>query len=77
MKKLILAAMLLMPLFGNAQSVLTPQEQLEKAKKEAEAAKQAVKEAKRQAKLAAKKAKIKNEDIKNAAINQEIKKAMS
>ncbi|ETD21699.1 MULTISPECIES: DUF4468 domain-containing protein [Prevotellaceae] len=75
MKKLILAAMLLMPLFGNAQSVLTPQEQLEKAKKEAEAAKQAVKEAKKQAKLAAKKAKIKNEDIKNAAINEEIKKA--
>ena len=74
MKELILAVILLMPLCSNAQSVLTPQEQLEKAKKEAEAAKKAVKEAKKQAKLAAKKAKMKSEDTENSAINEEIRK---
>lgn len=54
MKKNILVLLLWIPLFVQAQAVLTPEQRLEKAKQEAKAAKQAVKEAKKAAKLAKK-----------------------
>ena len=74
MKKLILTAMLIIPFCGNAQSTLTPQEQFEKAKKEAEVAKQAVKEAKRQAKLATKQTKQKRKETEDDFLIKETKK---
>lgn len=57
MKKNILALLLWIPLFVQAQAVLTPEQRLEKAKQEAKAAKQAVKEAKKAARKAVKLAK--------------------
>ena len=57
MKKNILVLLLWIPLFIQAQAVLTPEQRLEKAKQEAKAAKQAVKEAKKAARKAAKLAK--------------------
>lgn len=75
MKKIIFAALLFVPLCTLSQSVLTPQQQLEQAKKEAQAAKQAVKEAKKQAKLAAKAAKQQKKNSENEALQEEIRKA--
>ena len=57
MKKNILVLLLWIPLFVQAQAVLTPEQRLEKAKQEAKAAKQAVKEAKKAARKAVKLAK--------------------
>ena len=57
MKKNILVLLLWIPLFIQAQAVLTPEQRLEKAKQEAKAAKQAVKEAKKAARKASKLAK--------------------
>lgn len=79
MKKFVIALFLVLPFMVQAQSVLTPEQQLEKAKQEARAAKEAVKEARKAAKRAAKEAKKaeKNEQKKadNARIQAEIERA--
>ena len=57
MKKLIISILLFLPLMSvQAQSVLTPQQQLEEAQKKLEEAKKAVEEAKQKAEAAKKKA---------------------
>lgn len=57
MKKIFISILLFLPLtYGNAQSVLTPQQQLEQAQKQLEKAKKAVEEAKKAAEEAKKKA---------------------
>lgn len=57
MKKIFISILLFLPLtYGNAQSVLTPQQQLEQAQKQLEEAKKAVEEAKKAAEEAKKKA---------------------
>ena len=57
MKKLIISILLFLPLMSvQAQSVLTPQQQLEEAQKKLEEAKKAVEEAKQRAEAAKKKA---------------------
>ena len=57
MKKLIISILLFLPLMSvQAQSVLTPQQQLEEAQKKLEEAKKAVEEAKQKAETAKKKA---------------------
>ena len=67
MKKLILSLAILMPVLASAQTVLTPEQQLEKAKQEARAAKRAVAEAKAAAKKAAKEAKKKQKSTEAEA----------
>lgn len=57
MKKIFISILLFLPLtYGNAQSVLTPQQQLEQAQKQLEEAKKAVEEAKKAAEEAKKRA---------------------
>ena len=57
MKKIIISILLFLPLMSvQAQSVLTPQQQLEEAQKKLEEAKKAVEEAKQKAEAAKKKA---------------------
>ena len=79
MKKFVIAILLAMPLIMQAQTVLTPEQQLEKAKQEAQAAKEAVKEAKKAAKRAAaeakKAAKDKAKQAEKARIEAEIERA--
>lgn len=83
MKKIFISILLFLPLtYGNAQSVLTPQQQLEQAQKQLEEAKKAVEEAKKAAEEAAKKqaaeeAKKKAAEAKAQAekIQQQIKEA--
>ena len=65
MKKLIIPIMMLLPIMVQAQSVLTPQQQLEQAQKQLEEAKKAV-EAAKKAKQAA------EEAARNAAENAKI-----
>lgn len=79
MRKFVIAILLAMPLIMQAQTVLTPEQQLEKAKQEAQAAKKAVKEAKKAAKRAAaeakKAAKDKAKQAEKARIEAEIERA--
>ena len=57
MKKIFISILLFLPLtYGNAQSVLTPQQQLEQAQKQLDEAKKAVEEAKKAAEEAKKRA---------------------
>ena len=57
MKKIFISILLFLPLtYGNAQSVLTPQQQLEQAQKQLEETKKAVEEAKKAAEEAKKRA---------------------
>lgn len=68
MKKLIISILLFLPLMSvQAQSVLTPQQQLEEAQKKLEEAKKAVEEAKQKAEAAKKKAEAEAAKQKAAA----------
>lgn len=68
MKKLIISILLFLPLMSvQAQSVLTPQQQLEEAQKKLEEAKKAVEEAKQRAEAAKKKAEAEAAKQKAAA----------
>lgn len=68
MKKLIISILLFLPLMSvQAQSVLTPQQQLEEAQKKLEEAKKAVEEAKKKAEAAKKKAEAEAAKQKAAA----------
>ena len=68
MKKLIISILLFLPLMSiQAQSVLTPQQQLEEAQKKLEEAKKAVEEAKQKAEVAKKKAEAEAAKQKAAA----------
>ena len=68
MKKLIISILLFLPLMSvQAQSVLTPQQQLEEAQKKLEEAKKAVEEAKQKAEAAKKKAEAETAKQKAAA----------
>ena len=68
MKKLIISIFLFLPLMSvHAQSVLTPQQQLEEAQKKLEEAKKAVEEAKQKAEAAKKKAEAEAAKQKAAA----------
>ena len=68
MKKLIISILLFLPLMSvQAQSVLTPQQQLEEAQKKLEEAKKAVEEAKQKAEAAKKKAEAEAAKKKAAA----------
>lgn len=74
MKKIFISILLFLPLtYGNAQSVLTPQQQLEQAQKQLEEAKKAVEEAKKAAEEAKKKAA--EEAAKKQAAEEAKKKA--
>ena len=74
MKKLIISILLFLPLMSvQAQSVLTPQQQLEEAQKKLEEAKKAVEEAKQKAE-AAKKKKAEAEAAKQKAAAEAAKK---
>lgn len=73
MKKLIISILLFLPLMSvQAQSVLTPQQQLEEAQKKLEEAKKAVEEAKQKAEAAKKKA---EEEAKRKAAEEAKAKA--
>ncbi len=73
MKKLIISILLFLPLMSvQAQSVLTPQQQLEEAQKKLEEAKKAVEEAKQKAEAAKKKAEA--EAAKQKAVAEAAKK---
>lgn len=72
MKKILICIALCLPLTVWAQSELTPEQQLAKARQEAEAAKQAVKEAKKAAKAARK---AKEQKSKDAEIQRQIEEA--
>ena len=73
MKKIFISILLFLPLtYGNAQSVLTPQQQLEQAQKQLEEAKKAVEEAKKAAEEAKKKAA--EEEAKKKAAEEAAKK---
>lgn len=75
MKKLIISILLFLPLMSvQAQSVLTPQQQLEEAQKKLEEAKKAVEEAKQKAE-AAKKKKAEAEAAKQKAEEEAKRKA--
>lgn len=68
MKKLIISILLFLPLMSvQAQSILTPQQQLEEAQKKLEEAKKAVEEAKQKAEAAKKKAEAEAAKQKAAA----------
>ena len=72
MKKIFISILLFLPLtYGNAQSVLTPQQQLEQAQKQLEEAKKAVEEAKK----AAEEAKKRAAEAQAEKIQQQIKEA--
>ena len=74
MKKIFISILLFLPLtYGNAQSVLTPQQQLEQAQKQLEEAKKAVEEAKKAAEEAKKRAA--EEAAKKRAAEEAKKKA--
>lgn len=74
MKKIFISILLFLPLtYGNAQSVLTPQQQLEQAQKQLEEAKKAVEEAKKAAEEAKKRAA--EEAAKKQAAEEAKKKA--
>ena len=74
MKKIFISILLFLPLtYGNAQSVLTPQQQLEQAQKQLEEAKKAVEEAKKAAEEAKKRAA--EEAAKKQAAEETKKKA--
>lgn len=73
MKKIFISILLFLPLtYGNAQSVLTPQQQLEQAQKQLEEAKKAVEEAKKAAEEAKKRAA--EEEAKKQAAEEAKKK---
>lgn len=73
MKKIFISILLFLPLtYGNAQSVLTPQQQLEQAQKQLEEAKKAVEEAKKAAEEAKKRAA--EEEAKKKAAEEAAKK---
>lgn len=72
MKRILICLALCLPLAGWAQSELTPEQQLAKARQEAEAAKKAVKEAKKVAKAAKKAQERKSKD---AEIQRQIEEA--
>ena len=76
MRKFVIAILLAMPLIMQAQTVLTPEQQLEKAKQEAQAAKKAVKEAKKAAKRAAAEAKKAAKDKAKQAAKARIEAEM-
>ena len=76
MKKLIISILLFLPLMSvQAQSVLTPQQQLEEAQKKLEEAKKAVEEAKKKAEAEAAKQKATAEAAKKKAEEEAKRKA--
>lgn len=76
MKKLIISILLFLPLMSvQAQSVLTPQQQLEEAQKKLEEAKKAVEEAKKKAEAEAAKQKAAAEAAKKKAEEEAKRKA--
>lgn len=71
MKKLFISILILLPIFAQAQNVLTPQQQLEQAQKQLEEAKKAVEEAQKAQQAAEEEAKKAAKDAAEAARIQE------